>query len=656
MPPPSPPPRTNHSKDGRTYAAILLAALQLSCNAGILFATIQTHQFGAHILKDNWWISWWISDHNVISIVEFFSKVLVAITALLAGWASSQFWGRRLCDPGSSAGIAELQSLDAFNSIITVPKVINHVARNHYISVRKLYGLLAVCAILLHPYSTALVTLVTPVVHPIEDSSGSYSFNRSDFMTNYGYNDPCFSYEDDPSGKETCLSRTLVASAQEDIQNYDSSYRFTEPSQYTNGNVWRESWINYNFITVIVGHIYFGLIDNSSQASGVAMYGINAATAEAASRGFALDDDDDNELPSLWDSVDTRVQVDTTIPVLTSQCIQENTTADTSSITIRNDTFLLPIPVPSLDDGQIVTQMASDNATFVLSLGAINGTSKKHCAIHLFFQNTTLDIFGGSIIPYSLVPTQIYIDQASNPWDYGVFTDWTQNGQYLTTFSRAWSEGMGWSVNPSTSSLTKLLSKSPILADSPLKSKQSHDPLEFYTLVLLSSGISAAFPREVSVGKSNHRNISTRNYTVIKEEYYIGFRSPLRSFLMFIIVFDSIFVLGCLIIIMQQGWHPDWADPTILLCAALQSHSNKLDSDEDKHLLRVKSNGTLFPASNMWKVSFTLEETKDGDVTIAQSTWQTNCEGSKDHVKREQEQEKESNYILLDEFTSTRLP
>ena len=397
-------------------------------------------------------------------------------------------------------------------------------------------------------------------------------------MTDYGYGKRCDYYEGvDPSGLKSCLSTMLAASAQEDMQNYDDFYRESTLTNDGNWSLWGESLINYNFVGVIVGHVLFRPVDNASWANGVAMYGINVATAETISGNFKFEP---LQL-SPWDSVESMVLVDITIPVLTSQCIQENTTANTSSITIQNDTFRLPIPVSSLTEGQIVAQIASDNSTFVLSFGAVTGKSKKHCALHLFFQNTTLRVSGGSTPRPSPIPTLLYVDHKLNPWNPSIFANRSKNGQYLTTFSQAWLEGMGWSEKPTTSAIAKLLSDKPITADWSLGYHCYRDPLKFYTLVLLSSGISAAFLRESVVADPNDGNISTRNYTINKREFYIGIRSPLWYFLMFIIVFDSVFVLGCLVVIMQQGWFPDWADSTILLCAAFGSHLNKFGPHDE---------------------------------------------------------------------------
>ena len=144
----------------------------------------------------------------------------------------------------------------------------------------------------------------------------------------------------------------------------------------------------------------------------------------------------------------------------------------------------------------------------------------------------------------------------------------------------------------------------------------AQDALEAYILVMLGNGISAGFAKERVPLEGNSGGTVTRTYTIEKREFYIGERSLIRYFWMFIIAFDSVFILCCLGVIMRWGWLPDWTDPSVVLSVALSSQPPSIPA------IRMTSRGQLRLEPDTWRTTFTVrtEDIDSGYLSIVQAS------------------------------------
>lgn len=601
-------PRSTHFKSWKTRLAFALVFFQISCNAALLFVTLQTVRLGVRISGYNWRVN----DGDIITAIELFSKLLIAITLLLSGWAMSQHWGRRLRDPVTGTGLAELESLGVFQSVVAIPRVLIHAIQNRFVTSNRLYFLLACSSIFLQLYSTALVTLATPLLTYVDLPPQSFYTidNSPGFMTKY-INGLCTPGSQKPS----CSPFILTETATRDARTVPSKGGFCSVA-----DVWQPILTDHNdgWGHWINGILWLGPLGPSgySNFTGVAMYGLNLAAVDDAI--FMLLDG--------WNSITTTVQFNTTVPVLTSSCISDVPSVPSIfTLTIQNQTYQLPSALPSLRDDQVVGHVF--NSSLLLSFGAGANEPTKHCIVKLMFQNATLGVQGrnntldGSPNAYFVTHTDIYRSSEQVP---------TQDDLGAKMFFTLWLEGMGWGQTPSSSPLAKFFGGlkpaehwNYTLKDSTYDwSEEGSDPyypcdtfqgpLEYSALTMFSAGASAAFSSLFDPGVNDQDDpiYSTPeapeiNCTVQTQEFYIGHRSPTRYFFMFIIVFESCFAIGCLYVITQQGWLPDWTGPTTLIVGALRS-------DSSDSLLRVSGDGSLHPSSRVWECSLMITEASGG--------------------------------------------
>ncbi|KAJ3489303.1 hypothetical protein NLI96_g2219 [Meripilus lineatus] len=605
------PRRRTHLKSFKTYGALGLAAIQIGCNVALLYATIHTYRFGARVVKEGWRIK----DEDLISFVEFISKMLTAMSAVIGGWATTQIWARKLYNPRNEAGLAELQSLDIFRSITVIPQAFLHVYSNDYTSGRTFYAILVAVAILLQFYSTSIVTLATPTLSWVSHSPTTYSYDALGFMTNFGYGNRCMfnSNGTERTGKErdSCLSIMLAENSLRDVETYDENALVGNVQDYP--FPWSPTLTSYDSNRFIVGRMWLGPQDNVTLSSGTILYGLNIATIE---RIIGLPDG--NATSNPWDSIVTTIRVDTSIPFLTSRCTQTNA-PNISSIAIQSLTYNLPKPIPPLTSNEAVGQVASDNTTLMLSFGTTLNETTNHCAINLGFKNTTISVQTG-VAQYGLLqpgsPSVFFSDQVIPPWTLEpVASPDPQYSTLMSAFSSVWLSGVGWNDIPSQSALASFFSNK-VVATGHSGNISAQDALETYTLVMLGNGISAGFAQEHAPLEGSAGDFSTRIYTIEKREFYIGERSLIRYFWMFIITFDSVFVLCCLGVIMRWGWLPDWTDPSVVLSVALSSQPPSVPA------IRMTSRGQLRLEPDTWQTTFTVrtEDVDSGYLCIVQAS------------------------------------
>ncbi len=83
-----PPPR-NFKGSWKTYIALGLGLLQVALDICALVITLHTYELGSHMSR-------YFSDKHVVVTIEICAKLSHLFTTLLAGWAASQLYDRRL--------------------------------------------------------------------------------------------------------------------------------------------------------------------------------------------------------------------------------------------------------------------------------------------------------------------------------------------------------------------------------------------------------------------------------------------------------------------------------------------------------------------------------------------------------------------------------
>ena len=196
-------------KSFKLHRILSLAVFNIVCNVAILCAVFHTFRFGAFITNE----SWWITDNNLLSVIEFTAKLPAASTVFIGGLAASRLWSSNLEDALSAAGITEPQSLNVFSSVLAIPRVVSYIIQSRYVSARKPYLLIVLSAILLRFYSTAIVTLLTPALTFVQNPTATYQFTELPFMTQPGYGNRCNLPYISGNEVQSCLQIMLAGSA-----------------------------------------------------------------------------------------------------------------------------------------------------------------------------------------------------------------------------------------------------------------------------------------------------------------------------------------------------------------------------------------------------------------------------------------------------------
>ncbi|KAJ3486179.1 hypothetical protein NLI96_g4407 [Meripilus lineatus] len=596
--------RPTPSRSRKKFALlVLLSLIQIGCNVGILYASKHTYRFGARITKE----TWWISDNRLISVVEPFSKLLHTITALVGGWTISLLWSRRLSQPESTAGLAELQSFSIFESIPTILSSLGHIFHHHYLSAQWLYAAVISCAILFQLYSTAIITLITPSITLVNHPVATYPYTSQEFMSSPGFGYRCQSSSADPNLVRTCLEVTLSGTASIDAEtlNGNKSWGNTGPN-----SLWIEIRTSYMTPYFLAGvAVPLGPYNNRDLSEGAMIYGVNMATVERLADPYSR----------IWDSLQFALTVTTALPVLTCQCVRQDPGSTTiTSITIQGFTYQLPNGVPQLQAGQIIAQVTPDNLTLILSIPPSPGQSgNKHCAINFEFQSADLSLIGTNVQDL-YVPDTLLVYPFGNPWDQRDFANSHRTDrQSMHDFADYWLAGLGWSGNVSQSALVDHFSALPI-GTGELGAYSDVVPLEYYLLAMLLNGISAGFsPEETPDSSSDVASIGQRTFVYNKAEYYLGVTSRWQYFYVAIIILNTCFIAFCLMTILRYGWYPDWTDPVTIAQAMLCSDPSSESVHPSKSITLERSPLPLVNGKDadekLWREEFSLVEVVSSD-------------------------------------------
>ncbi|KAJ3486175.1 hypothetical protein NLI96_g4408 [Meripilus lineatus] len=598
----------------RTVLLLTLGIFHVACNVAILVVAFHRYRFGSRVGKD----SWWVTDNVMLSVIEPCSTLLHTITALLGGWAMSHLWSRRLSNR-SAGGLAELQSLQIYQSIPTILSSIAHIFSGHYISAQWLYAAVITSAILLNFYTTAIVTLITPTVAIVDHSTRSYYFLEAPLMSSPGYGSRCLSSRVPTDVIRSCLEITLSGTAFIDAEQFDGSIPWTADSP------WVEVDTTYTspgrFVSAAIP---LGPANNHNFSDGAMLYGINMATVERMS----------NDSSNLWDSFTFETDVTTLLPALTSQCARQDSGNTTlSTLNIHGTSYTLSTSLSSIPSDTIIAQVTSDNMTLIISIpSSRQPASSIHCAVNLTLQEATLTIIGtdSEWIPVT-AHGLLLAYPAGDPWgDRQAFTNNLEPEPHaIREFADAWLSGLGWGSTPvpgNASALAEFLGAMPV-GTGGLEPVSGSQILESYILVMLSNGIGAAFsPETQPVSEEDFASATQRPFLFYKSEYFLGITSKWQYFYVGIIILDSIFVILCTITILTFGWFPNFADPVTFARAAVCSGSGLLSlaqRDQSGATAPVFSSKSPIPLvngegenENLWKECFILQEVVDGDRRV----------------------------------------
>lgn len=249
-----------------------------------------------------------------------------------------------------------------------------------------------------------------------------------------------------------------------------------------------------------------------------------------------------------WDSIESSIRVAITIPVLMSQCIQINsTTSPISTLTIQSHAYSSQFPILPLNETQVVAQLTADTLALIPSFGTLLDQLTRHCPITLSFVDAGLLVQLSS--PRRMeegMPAIAYTVQTEGQYDTLAYVYALSQGSIRSrNFAEVWMAGTGWTGEPTEPMVISFINNS----------TSGASDLELYTLALLGSAISSSFPSEevFRVHSSQNATLSIRSLAIHQRKFYLGLRSPLRSFFVVVKVYNSVGMLGCLTIIIYQG-------------------------------------------------------------------------------------------------------
>ncbi|KAJ3481193.1 hypothetical protein NLI96_g7818 [Meripilus lineatus] len=562
---------------------------------------------------------------------------------MLGGWVVSHLWSRRLSRPGSSAGLAELQSLSMFQSVPTIYRSIRHLLGGRYISARWLYGVLITSAILLQLYSIAVAALMTPSLTETERTM------TAPFLPSTPSFDVIANCNPDAS---TCLDTALSARALSDAMAFDyNRYRLPPGSSRA---AWLEADSTYNVQRLTIQVAFpLGPINGHNLSDGGALWGIDLATV------LSITSIPDEGLPhppkSVWDSASFVIPFWSMLPSL--QCLCGLNPNNVSHITIHNHEYVLASPITfdiaNGGAGEIAGRLTDDNNTLVLafypSLPPNNDSSITYCATQLRFASMPLEILGipatlgqyspgaDTIIVAPFPPTQGRDFDVSNFAD-GIPRNISKPPVPLTSFAESWLRGLGWGDKPATSPIVDLLRRTEIGTGFDDGRMPTQMFLEHYILVMLANGISSIFSSLLfeqgiqAPPPSFDAGNGTIQFKVFKMQYFIGIKTALQWFFLVVVIFDTIFVSFCLFIILWNGWYPDFSDPVTLAQVALSSSPPGISSSSDPRMdpsdigilaqspISLQNGPTKAVDPLLWKEKLYLVESREGFLVFKKRT------------------------------------
>ncbi|KAJ3480517.1 hypothetical protein NLI96_g8294 [Meripilus lineatus] len=582
----------------KTFLLIVLSSIHLISNAYILFASFHGIRFGQRIAKD----TWRIGDPTLLTCVSFASKLLFIGTTTSGGWAISLLWSRRLIHRVPTAGLAELQSLTIFQSATSIFQSVQHLVSRQYVSSQWLYCVIVVFAILLQFYTTAVITLVTPSIFPTTHLSLNFSFQPLPYMASPVFGNRCSGFSLSNNASESCLGMALAGSALSDAETFSQH----APPIELGSQSWVMANTNFQAPSALIGAaLPIGPVNGVDFSSGVALYGVNTATVVGIlSLDAAYDYIDPNH---VLDSIEFEIWVNTTTPQINCTCGPGD--VDDEDVVIRGISYNVD-EIPSLGPGEVVGQVTSDDMYLILSFGGSTTTSPlTHCAVQLNFVHMETAITGGlssvSFLSYSVVvyPVVRNASELTLGLRFG-------EQQSLKAFSDVWLQGLGWSKQPSKSPAAAFLGEVPIGTDNARSETGVY--LEHHILMMLANGISAGFSKE-TIDDSNLDKPENRTFNLTKWEYVTQVSSKWQYLFVFIIILDSVFVLGCAGVVLAYGWYPQWTDPVTLLRVALCSSVPVSRSDEHDALHSpVFYTNEEEVGSSLWKDRYSLVEVAEG--------------------------------------------
>ncbi|KAJ3481192.1 hypothetical protein NLI96_g7817 [Meripilus lineatus] len=548
---------------GKTLAFLLLVFFNLGANVTIIVVSIIGFKLGAIIIQDHFPVS----DNRAVTVVNTVAKVLSIISVIIGGRAVSHIWSRRLSKPGSSAGLAELQSLTIFQSVVTIYHSIANLSTGKYISARWLHlpRYRAVCE----------------------------SYQRRD-----GFRSPSMA----------------VA-----LDNDSTPWVEADSTFYLPG-------------LIVQAAFPVGPINGRNLSDGGVLWGVDLATILGITSipdRFSFP-----ASKSVWDANVFQVNAAAQLPSL--QCLCGLDSNNASRITIHNNQYILSSPINfdiGGDAGEIVERLTSDNNTLVLAFTPSppsNITSSiTYCAIQLRALNMPFIILGIPSTRFTAVDSTMLV--YPYPSVVSQFSSLLGNASIapipLPPFAKRWLRGLGWANQPVPSPIVDILQQYEIGTDSDNGVQPTKLFLEHFILAMVSNGVSASFSdllledgiqaASPSSGPPGSRSIQ---FEIIKSQYYIGIRGAFQWFFLVIIILDSIFVSICLLIILRDGWYPDFSDPVTLTQVALSSSppsSAGLHADPSIIGKPAQSpisfhNRAKKQVDPLWKEEFSLVESGEG--------------------------------------------
>ncbi|KAJ3480514.1 hypothetical protein NLI96_g8297 [Meripilus lineatus] len=565
----------------KTCLLITLVVFHLGCNATIIWASLHTFRLGAAIIQD----VLPVSDNRILSVINTVAKVLSITSAMIGGIAASHLWSRRLSKPGSSAGLAELQSLTIFQSVPTIYRSIQHLLAGRYISARWMYAAVIMSAILLQVYSIAISGLITPALTNTTQTRTQEIVYGSNIgpITNCVLTGP----------ESTCLDIALSSKTLSDAMAANTYGLVQWLLSANNTSSWMGVGSTFNIPGLVVQALFpVGPINGKTLSDGGALWGVDLDSVLGV---ISIRDKSEPPEPrSTWDATYFIANFTSLQPSL--QCLCGTDSNNVSHITIHNNQYTLASPILfSVDnEGEIAGRLTDDNSTLVLAFAppssSTNDTSVTYCAMQLRFYNMSMLIAGAPSNTLLVDDTMLvtYYEDAS---DLSRLIPGGTPPLPLIPFATRWLRGLGWDNRPVQSPIVQTLQQAPLGTDI----DNGEDPsnklfLEYLILVMVANGISSIFATlliEDSQATASTTGGSSPNATIqfdlIKTQYFIGANTTFQAFFLFIIFLDSVFVLLCFLTILWDGWYPDLSNPVSLVQVALCSSPPGIPASSDAH-------------------------------------------------------------------------
>ncbi|KAJ3480515.1 hypothetical protein NLI96_g8296 [Meripilus lineatus] len=607
---------------GKTLAFLLLVIFNLGANVTIILVSLIGFKLGAIIIQDHFPVS----DNRAVTVVNTVAKVLSIFSVIIGGKAVSHIWSRRLSKAGSSAGLAELQSLTVFQSVVTIYHSIANLSTGKYISARWLYGAVIACAILLQVYSIAISGLMTPTLTKTPDSTLEQQIAPISYFETITGCSP---------NSDACLDIALSAKAISDTMAFDHP-----PWQWPFGDVstpWLEADSTFYLPGLVVQAAFpVGPINGRNLSDGGVLWGVDLATilgiTSIPERLFFPTP------KSVWDANVFQVNASAQLPSL--QCLCGLDSNNASHITIHNNQYSLPSPIDFGigGGGEIVGRLTSDNNTLVLAFPPSpppNITSSiTYCAIQLYSDNMPLQIFGIPSTQFVSVDSTMRV--FPNPSDVSQLSSLLPRNASippipLPPFATRWLRGLGWGNQPVPSPIVDILQQYEIGTDSDNGVQPTKMFLEHFILAMVANGVSASFSdllledgiqtASPSSGPPAPRSIQ---FDITKTQYYIGGRGAFQWFFLVIVILDTVFVVICSAIILWDGWYPDFSDPVTLTQVALSSsppsnpglHTDQSNIGRPAQSPVALQYCTKKQADPLWKEGFSLVESEGGGFVM----------------------------------------